>query len=195
MIPKKVHDVIVLDAIKSYACFFCGAKRVLCVFNIFFLYCMNLNLNKMKKTILKISAITMLIVAMSSCSSYNHSMREPNSRVTFTKADFELSDQVSAEAQTVKVFGIDFPRLFTKKTGNVEGSGSISASSIPVIGNMLADRTSDYALYELMQQNEGYDVIFYPQYEKKVFKPVLGIGFITKITNVKTTARLGKLNK
>ena len=45
-----------------------------------------------------------------------------------------------------------------------------------------------------MSQNKGYDVVFYPQYETKVQKPALGIGFITKITTVKTTARLGKLN-
>jgi len=42
-----------------------------------------------------------------------------------------------------------------------------------------------------MSGNPGYDVVFYP----KVFKPVLGIGFFAKITTVKTTARLGKLNK
>jgi hypothetical protein len=46
-----------------------------------------------------------------------------------------------------------------------------------------------------MNSNPGYDVVFYPQYETKVFKPVLGIGFLTKISTVKTTARLGKLTK
>jgi hypothetical protein len=46
-----------------------------------------------------------------------------------------------------------------------------------------------------MNVNPGYDVVFYPQYETKVFKPVVGIGFIVTITSVKTTARLGKLNK
>lgn len=141
------------------------------------------------------SAIAILVVAMSSCSSYNHSMREPNTRVNLTKSDFALSDQVSAEAQTVKVFGIDWERIFTKKEANIEGHGNINASSIPVIGGLLADKTQGYALWELMDKNKGYDVVFYPQYETKVFKPVLGIGILTKITKVKTTARLGKLNK
>lgn len=46
-----------------------------------------------------------------------------------------------------------------------------------------------------MDNNPGYDVIFYPQYETKVVKNILGLGFLSKITTVKTTARLGKLNK
>ena len=122
-------------------------------------------------------------------------MKEPNVRVDLTKNDFTLSDQVSAEAQSVKVIGIDFARIFTKKTGNIGGgSSSISIAYLPVIGFVLTDNTSNYALYELMSKNPGYDVIFYPQYETKIVKPILGIGFITKITTVKATARLGKLN-
>jgi hypothetical protein len=78
-----------------------------------------------------------------------------------------------------------------KRAGHV--AGEVSAANIPVVGNMLADKTSNYALYELMQANPNYDVVIYPQYEKKVVKPVIGIGFLTKITTVETKARLGKL--
>jgi hypothetical protein len=152
----------------------------------------------MKKTIIKMVMFVAVIAAFSSCTTLNHSMREPNTRVNLNKSDFSLSEQVTAEATSVKILGIDFARLFTKKTGVVEGgaaAASISLASIPVIGNFVADKTANYSLYELMNGNPGYDVVFYPQYETKVFKPVLGIGFITKITKVKTTARLGKLNK
>ncbi|EKD25917.1 MAG: hypothetical protein ACD_79C01445G0009, partial [uncultured bacterium] len=130
------------------------------------------------------------------CSTINHSMREPDTRVNLSKSDFSLSEQVSAEAKSVKVLGIDWARFFNKKTAAVDGKGSSSIilASIPVIGNMVSDRTVNYSLYELMTGNPGYDVVFYPQYETKVLKPVLGIGFFTKITTVKTTARLGKLN-
>ena len=138
-----------------------------------------------------------VIAALSSCTTINHTMREPNTRVDLTKNDFTLSDQVSAEASTTTILGIDFARLFTKKMGTVEGGGAavLSLASIPVIGGFVADKTSSYALYELMSANPGYDVVFYPRYETKVVKPVLGIGFITRITTVKTTARLAKLNK
>lgn len=98
--------------------------------------------------------------------------------------------QVSAEAKSITVIGIDFSRLLTKKSGAV----AISTASLPVMGNLLKDKTANYALYELMNGNPGYDVIFYPQYETKIFKP-LGIGFLMKITTVGTKARLGKLNK
>ncbi|MDD2386848.1 MAG: hypothetical protein PHP52_08705 [Bacteroidales bacterium] len=151
----------------------------------------------MKKQIFIMMVFVAAIAIFSSCTTYNHSMREPNARVELEKSDFTLSEQVSAEATSTKIIGIDWARLFTKKTGVVEGgaSASISLASIPVVGNMVADKTANYALYELMSGNPGYDVVFYPQYETKVFKPILGIGFFTTITTVKTTARLGKLNK
>ena len=151
----------------------------------------------MKNVIIKMVMFVAVITAFSSCTTLNKTMREPNTRVNLNKSDFSLSDQVTAEAKTVKVLGMEWARIFTKKTGAVEGGGSssISLASIPVIGNFVSDKTANYSLYELMNGNPGYDVVFYPQYETKVFKPVLGIGFLTKITTVKTTARLGKLNK
>ncbi|MCC5945161.1 MAG: hypothetical protein JJT94_09500 [Bernardetiaceae bacterium] len=122
-------------------------------------------------------------------------MKEPNLRVEFYKADFSLSPQVSAEATATTILGIDFERLFMKQTANSEvGSSGISLATLPVIGNVLGDKTSGYALYELLNSNQGYDVIFYPQYETKVVRPLLGLGFLMKTTTVKTTARLGKLN-
>jgi len=149
----------------------------------------------MKKVIIKMVMFVAVIVAFSSCTTLNHSMREPNTRVNLNKSDFSLSEQVSAEATCTKIIGIDFKRLFTKETGTLEGGAlSVSLASIPVIGTIVADRTANYALYNLMNANPGYDVVFYPQYETKVIKPILGIGFLTTITKVKTTARLGKLN-
>jgi len=150
----------------------------------------------MKKVMKILGAILFASFLFSSCSTMNKTMREPNVRVDLTKSDFTLSDQVKAEAKSTKIIGIDFSRFFMQKTGSVEGgAATISAASLPVIGNLLSDKTANYALYELMNNNPGYDVIFYPQYATKVVKPILGIGFLTKITTVETKARLGKLNK
>jgi len=123
-------------------------------------------------------------------------MREPNARIEFNKNDFTLSEQVTAEATETKIIGIDFSRLFTQKTGVAAGNSAIAIplSSIPAIGSLMFNRVTNYALYTLMQNNPGYDVVFYPQYETKIQRPI-GIGFFYKITTVKTTARLGKLNK
>ena len=89
--------------------------------------------------------------------------------------------------------------MFNKEEGNIEksilASSIVDLVKIPVIGDVLYDKTSNYALYELMQNNPGYDVVFYPQYEKKIEKPILGIGFILKKITVKVTGRLAKLNK
>ena len=138
-----------------------------------------------------------LVATLSSCTTLSHTMREPNTRVELNKSDFTLSDQKTAEASSTKIIGIDWSRFFLSKEGAIEkdGAESISLASIPVVGNFIVDRTVNYSLYELMNNNPGYDVVFYPQYETKVFRPILGIGFLTKKTTVKTTARLGKLNK
>jgi hypothetical protein len=151
----------------------------------------------MKIQIYHMIALVAIVAAFSSCTTINHSMREPNTRVELTKSDFALSDQVTGEAKSVKVLCIDWARFLTKKEGSVEKSNSaaINQAIIPVIGDLISDRTANYSLYEIMKDNPGYDVVFYPQYEIKVFKPVIGIGVLVKITKVKTIARLGKLTK
>jgi len=147
----------------------------------------------MKKFRFSLLAV-LLIGLMSSCTSYNLSMREPNSRVMFDRNDFDLSGQVTGEAKRTTVLMIDFARLFTQRSGGVEGGGSgIDFSSIPVVGSFITDPTASYALYEMMEKNPGYDVVFYPQYSTKVSRPILGIGFLLKTTTVKASARLGKM--
>lgn len=149
-----------------------------------------------KQTLFAVAIALTTMAGLSSCTSYHNSMREPNVRVDFNKSDFTLSDQVSAQAVTHKILGIDFARIFTKKTANIDNPRvNVRSVNIPIIGNMINDRTTSYALYELMNSNKGYDVVIYPQYEKRVYKPVLGIGLFYKKTEVKTSARLGKLNK
>lgn len=148
----------------------------------------------MKKQTKMMGLGVLLMLFISSCTSYNKTMREPNVRVELNKNDFSLSEQVKAEATSTRIVGIDFKRIFTQKTGTISsGSNSISLSSIPVIGTFVVDPTSNYALYELMHNNPGYDVVFYPQFETKIVKPILGIGFIVTNTKVVVQARLGKL--
>ncbi|MFW5758348.1 MAG: hypothetical protein ACOCYO_06675 [Bacteroidota bacterium] len=150
----------------------------------------------MKKITKIIGAMFIAVILFSSCTSTNKTMKEPNVRVDLTKSDFTLSEQVTAEASSTQILTIDWARLFKKETGTIKkDSELIDMANLPVVGNIIHDKTANYALYELMTTNTGYDVIFYPQYETTVKKPVLGIGFIMKETTVKTTARLGKLNE
>ena len=148
----------------------------------------------MKKTILLSLAFGALLV--SSCTSVNRSMREPMTTVRLERADFDLSSQVTASAQATYIFGLDFSRLFKKESGGVDKDeismsiGYGSSFSIPVIGNFVVDPTASYALFNLMSENEGYDVVFYPQYNTRTVMPI-GIP-IFKTTTVEVTARLGK---
>ena len=148
----------------------------------------------MNKKFFSILTIATIVLLLSSCSTTRTSMREPNTRVDLTKADFTLSEQVSAEASTTRILMIDFKRLFKKESGDIVGGPVNLIPAIPVIGGFIADRTQGYALHSLMKNNKGYDVVFYPQYETKVNRPFLGIGLIFNKVRVKATARLGKLN-
>ena len=144
-------------------------------------------------------ACAALLFAGTSCNSVMHSMREPNNRLDLTASDFSFSDQVSGSASSTKILTIDFNRLFGTTSGGDVGSaqggvlGGLSVASIPVIGGRFTDNTSAFALYEMMNSNAGYDVILYPQFETRVRRPFLGLGFLYKVTDVKATARLGKL--
>ena len=150
----------------------------------------------MKNKFLMLIVSIGIMMNLVSCKSVNNTMREPNVKVELYKSDFSLSDQVTGEARSLRIFGIDFARLFSKKTGTVDnGLIPFGVANLPIIGNVLQEATASYALYNMMESNAGYDVIFYPQYLTTTRKPVLGIGFIAKHTQVKVTARLGKLNK
>lgn len=151
----------------------------------------------MKKKYISFLGIALVVLCTSGCVTNHKSMREPTSRVDFTKNDFTFSAQVTGEGEEIKILGIDFHRIGNSSDmGNVKtDEHDITWGVFPVIGNFLANESSYYALYDLMSKNPGYDVIFYPQYEKRISRPFLGIGFIYKKTNVKATARLGKIKQ
>lgn len=150
----------------------------------------------MKQFFKTISAFAILSVFVTSCTTIGHSMKEPNNHIEFVKGDFTLSEQVSAEASSTKILGIDFTRLFKMETGTIEGGSAIPNPAtviymVPVVGTIAKGATANIALYTLMTNNAGYDVVLYPQYETKKVCP-LGIPIISKET-VKVTARLAKL--
>lgn len=150
----------------------------------------------MKKiSVLLICAVCAMMFA--SCNVYNHSMKGPNAHVELYAGDFELSGPVTGEATVTKIIGIDWERLFgEQKMGVIEegGAGFLSGVSIPVIGAYLQSHGADYAIYDMMQKNPGYDVVFYPQVESHKNAPILGTD-IFSTTTYKVTARLGKLKK
>jgi len=165
--------------------------------------------NTMKPGPFQILACICIAGLMSGCSISSHSMKYPNYHIEFYKADFEYSGQVTAEATAVRILGIDWQRLFNWETGElsydraVDDAPGIALSGdvvsdqvigafstvVPVLGNLGKGKVSSYALYNLMRDHPGYDVVIYPQYETTRFVfPV----FYSK-TTVKVTARLGKI--
>ena len=143
----------------------------------------------MKKfRLLLICGIAMMFMA--SCNTYTHSMKTPNAYVEYHAEDFDLSAPVTGEATVVRVLGIDWQRLFGKEEIGITPSvGTV----IPYIGLSIPSG-ANYALYNLMQKNPGYDVVIYPQVESYRHAPILGTDLYSK-TTYKVTARLGKLKK
>lgn len=125
----------------------------------------------------------------------NSTMREPNAHVQFESDDFDMSNQVSASAESSTILGIDFSRLFNVESGSVAGGGDITSmlGGLPVVGGFVADPTQGYAIHELFKANPGYDVVFYPQFVTTTSCPVLGLCLIQKNTTVEVKARMGKI--
>ncbi|MDA0325842.1 MAG: hypothetical protein O3C53_07805 [Bacteroidetes bacterium] len=151
-------------------------------------------------------------VLMTSCSATHKTMKNPDSHIQFNKSDFTVTGQASASASTTRILGIDWERLFQKKKfGQVDQQVSsltpLSAASVPVIGSAITnlssggifslfrDNTASIATHNLITKNNSNDVVLYPRYQTTTAKPILGIGFIYKKTEVKVTARLGRLNE
>lgn len=128
-----------------------------------------------------IGLIAIIFIGLSSCQSLNHSMSAARTYVEFEKDDFSLSEKVEGEITQVKIIGIDWGRLFKKERADL---------NIPVIGHEInLKKVDQYALYKLIEENKGYDVVFYPTIKKDT-KSVLGL---YKKTTVSASARLGKL--
>lgn len=128
-------------------------------------------------------------MAMSSCTMVSNSMKTPAHHVEFAKEDFSYSNQLTGEAVETKVLMVDWARLFKKEYGEVEGS--FNRVSVPVIGGLVAGKVNFYALYNVMRDNPGYDVVFFPQFETKK----LSILPFFQQTRVKVTTRLGKIKE
>ncbi len=136
----------------------------------------------MKKSFF-IALLAVLALTVTGCSATLKSMQEPKVHFELTGNDFILSAPVTGEATVTRVLGIDWARLFNTTAGFVESNASI-------IGLVL-NADEQYAIYDLLDKNPGYDFVMYPQTVVKT----TGVQGIFTQTEVKVTARLGKLKK
>ena len=134
-------------------------------------------------------ATAAIVLFMSSCTTYHRTIADSNSRVNFTPKDFTITPPYGGQATVTKVLGIDWARLFTKRTGSFDNG--LTSISIPVVGGLLNPTTADdYAMFDLLKRHPKYDAVFYPQFKRKGFN-LLGIYARYRST---VTARLGRLN-
>lgn len=134
----------------------------------------------------KFRLVLVLAVAclfLGSCHTYHHSMRDANSYLELYANDFDISETVTGEATITRILGIDWQRLF----------GKTEIGTAPYLGSIIPGG-ANYAIFNLMKNNPGYDVVMYPQVESHRHAPILGTDLYSK-TTYKVTARLGKLKK
>ena len=126
------------------------------------------------------------VLIFASCSSVRNSTTEGQYRFNFSKDDYTFTQQLVGEAETVRIFGIDFSRLFSSKSAKI----SRSSGTAPIVGGFILDRTDLYAAYNLLEKNPGYDIVMHPNFERKRVRFPL----VFSVTTVKVKARLGKMN-
>ncbi len=147
----------------------------------------------MRKKFLNFFLAGAVVTLLHSCSSSNMGIARPVVYYEFGRNDMEVSEQKTATAEQTKILGIDFARLFNKETANFNSAGYAGAAdglTIPVVGALMDPTTvQNYALYNLISKEPGYDFVVYPRFEQQSS----GIPFIFVTTKSKVTARLGKL--
>ncbi|MCX6350989.1 MAG: hypothetical protein NTX03_03905 [Bacteroidetes bacterium] len=141
----------------------------------------------MKNLLKPLCLIAFISIFATSCTTLSRQMKEANYKVEFKKDDFTYSELNTGSAIETKILGIDWQRLFKKE---YFGPAQTLQNQIPFVGAVLDPSAVDgYAMYDLMAKNPGYDVIFFPTFERKGFS----IPNLYSKTEVKVTAKLGKL--
>ncbi len=130
--------------------------------------------------------LVLILALLAGCSTSTMTRKGISPVVELNKDDFEISNQVTGEATVEKILMIDWARLFNKKYGTVEVP---TQAIFTIIGSQATFYPQLYAIYNILQENPGYDVVIYPQYETKKY----GFPPFYSVTKVKVTTRLGKL--
>lgn len=138
----------------------------------------------MKKISFIVAAVLIALLS-GSCMSTHSSILSSTPQIQLKPENLDITTHKEASAVTMRILGVDWERLTSKRSASMRGTVYSSFTSF--------DRTDEYAIYNLLKQNEGYDMVLYPKFDKVVRKPVLGIGVICTITEVKVSARMAKL--
>lgn len=135
------------------------------------------------KRIISIASLVAVTLSFSACSTYVKTVSQTTPDLRVTLDEFEISDQLTAEGTVVTIFGIDWEHLFTIESGSYGWAPM-------VFGGQVNSPAKGLAIYNLIKENPGYDVVIYPQFDIVKKSP---IGIVYHEETVRVTARLGKL--
>jgi len=130
----------------------------------------------------KITLLLLILLSISSCTSLTSTIKNTENYIEFEKSDFEYTKQISSTAKINFLFGFSL--------NNTRKSGEFSNGSTSIVGfRTKLNKAEDVAIYKLLQDNPGYDLVLYPKFDTK------SSGFIFTSAEVTVTARLAKLKK
>jgi len=130
----------------------------------------------------KITLLLLVLLSITSCTSLTSTIKNTTNYIEFKKNDFEYTKQVSSTANINFLFGFSL--------NNTRKSGKFSDGSTSIVGfRTKLNKAEDVAIYKLLQENPGYDLVLYPKFDTK------SSGFIFTSAEVTVTARLAKLKK
>lgn len=122
----------------------------------------------MKKVLL--AAIT--CVALSSCLTINTSTKEGVKMpgLTVTRADYILTDDLTAEAEVKYILG-----------GLIVRGDDPKNIKVGTLGGMSASRDEQLAIYNLLEKNPQIDYVTNVRYQKSYVKKIFSKTFKTKV--------------
>lgn len=132
--------------------------------------------------------LVLVFALLSGCATSTMTRKGATPVLEFNKEDFEISNHVTGEATVEKILMVDWARLFNKKYGMIEIP---TYAVFSIIGQQATFYPQLYAIYNILQENPGYDVVLYPQYETTKS----GFPVFYSVTKVKVTTKLAKLKQ
>ena len=163
----------------------------------------------------QISIFALSLFIFTSCQVNRRSMKESNYQIFLNKSDISYTEQKLGEAEQIKVLGIDWKRLFgkydlgglntlpnepladnsliqsnTSFVAGPNGSSPVISSLTNIVGlTSNTNKIENFALYDLITKNPGYDMIMFPQFEVRKKWYVFG-----SKTKVSVKARMAKIS-
>lgn len=151
------------------------------------------------KSLFPVAIVAIAALFASSCTLMTHKGTSQSSTVMLAKGDYEMSDIKTAKGEAKLLLGFSLgenDKAAEVTTYSTYGSSGFAASSGCCLSSITdpSGMAKSIALYNLLEQNPGYDAVVSPNYKVQTDLPC-GSPFLYSKTTVTVSARLIKYKK